>query len=593
VTGLAEIVAGARRELEISLAAEEERAFELTAAERYARDPLAWIAETPIWVASKFAAGGRSRPMRFAPFPGQVQTLTAWVDLAALSRGNELRFRNVLIEKSRQIGETWGLAVMLAWILHYRPGAMLLCLHKRSAEIDDGGERGTVKSIFGKVRYIDSRLGSPTGLVDPAARAQVPGLGKLVFRPFSREPAKIENTLNGSTVYGEGQTDNPGRGDTYDAVLGDEFAFVEHGEKVHAALDEACPDGKLYLSTVNGDSNAHARLCDERPQGYEYLRLHWSEHPIYGEGLHIAGELEGCALCAGTRAGVVWDSERPRAHRYPGRLTSPWYDSRVIGKTDEQVANELDIDRERALSGRVYGEFSSDVHVVEAGIAYDEALEAKTELAWDFGLDATSIVVCQDAPATYNVIGILEMGDLFGTTATPELVSAALRAYLVELGMAPERTTPEWTRHLYGVGDPAGAARDLATNRPLFADYRKQGFLIRKPPPRLTRTVDPSIRAVKRLLLGRPKPLRVCGVNAEAFARHMRNNVWPTDALGRRSGTRPDDRGEHNHACRAFAYLALAKWGIEHEELPPSWDGVAPDEREGVLNPEIAYDMSL
>src|SRR3990172_6683181 len=287
MTSLADVVGSVRRELELELAREEERELELTAAERYARDPFSWVAETPVWIASKFAEGGRARPVRFAAFPGQRQTLESWIDLETLAASGALHFRNVLIEKSRQIGETWAFAVAIAWILHYRSGSMGLALHRRSAEIDDGGTRATVKSLFGKVRYIDQRLGSRTPLPHPASRAAVPGLGTLLFRPFSREPAKIENPLTGATIYGEGQTDNPGRGDTYDYVIGDEFAFVEHGEKVHAALDEACPEGKAYVSTVNGDSNAHARLCDERPQGYRYLRLHWAEHSVYGEGAHL------------------------------------------------------------------------------------------------------------------------------------------------------------------------------------------------------------------------------------------------------------------------------------------------------------------
>lgn len=592
MTSLQDLVSAAVRDVEISLAADGQREIELTAAERYARDPFAWIAETPIWVASKFGEGGRSRPVRFQPFPGQTRTIEAWVDLEQLRAANALRFRNLVAEKSRQIGETWLFAVLVAWILHHRAGSMGLALHKRSAEIDDGGTRATVKSLFGKVRYIDGRLGSTNGLPDPEARAALPGLGTLTFRPFSREPAKIENTRNGATLYGEGQTDNPGRGDTYDYVLVDEAAFVEHGELVHAALGDACPDGKAYFSTVNGDSNMHARLSDEKPQGWTYLRLHWSEHPVYGAGQHIAGELEDCPLCAGTRSGLAWNPEKPLAHRYPGRLTSPWYDQAVIDKTDEQVANELDIDRERALSGRVYSEFQTDRHVVPEGIPLDLGLEHATELYWDFGLDATSIVVCQDAPEEFRVIGLLEMGDLFGTTATPELVAARLRDYLGELGFPEERTTPAWTRRLTGIGDPAGHTRSLATNRALAADYNRQGFAIGKPPAQLCRTVDPSIRAVKRLLLGGPKPLRVCGVKAEVFARHMRNNVWPTDALGRRTGTTPLDN-IHNHACRAFAYGILAKWGAPVEHQVPPHDPFENREDDGRIDRGLSYDMSL
>ncbi|RDI73298.1 hypothetical protein Gocc_2898 [Gaiella occulta] len=565
---LAGVLDAARRGLELQWAADERRDVELTQAERYARDPIGWLNSGHVWIASKFGEGraAKLRPIRLRLFPDQELTIRSWIDVDHLQTTGELAFANVAIEKSRQIGETWAFAAAIAWAVHYHQ-VTLLAMHVDGGEIDDGGSRNTVKSLFGKVRYIDQRLD----------RGKLPGLGDLVFRPFSREPAKIENPRNGAVVYGEGQTDNPGRGNTVDGALVDEAAFVQHGEKVYAALDEACPSGKALLSTVNGDDNFHARICDEKPQGWTYLRLHWSEHPVYREGLHVAGvaaadqptvemaaAAAGCDLCAGTRAGVSWNPREPRAHRYPGRLTSPHYDSRVIGKTDEQVANELDIDRERALGGRVYSEFQTDVHVVDGGI--DIELDAATgklvvplELAWDFGLDATSIPVVQNAPEEVRVVGILEMGDLFGSSATPEAVAQQLRLYLQELGLPEIETTPAFSRHIRCVGDPAGQARSLETGKPFVNQYRRQGFSIGRPPSRLTSRVDFSIISVKRLLAGSPKPLRVCGVKAADFAAHMRNNVWPTDALGRRrqGATTPEDN-IHNHACRAFAYWAVA-----------------------------------
>ena len=577
---LADLVAGARRELKLQWATEEERQLELTTAERYARDPVAWIEETGVWVASKFGEGGRVRPVRFRLFPDQQETIRAWIDLDHLADTGELRLRNLAIEKSRQIGETWLFALVIVWILHYHRAAGL-AMHKKGAEIDDGGQRNTVKSLFGKVRYIDARLGSSSGLPDTRARDGVPGLGRLSFRPFSRDPAKVENLSNGSVIHGEGQIDDPGRGGTFDYVLVDEAAFVEHGEKVHAALSDACPAGKAYLSTVNGDSNIHARICDQKPKGWRYLRLHWSGHPVYSVGVHVAGELDGCVMCAGNQAGLGWNATDPRAHRYPGRLTSPWYDEAVLDKTDEQVANELDIDRERALGGRVYGEFQSDAHVVETGIVWQPEFEHVLELAWDFGLDTTAVVVCADMATEYLVLGLLEMGDNHGTTATPELVAAQLRDYLAELGVPEQRMTPEWTSKIHGIGDPANVGgRELATGRTLAADYARQGFTIRRPPRRLTARVDPGIRAVKRLLLGKPKPLRVCGVNAAEFARHMRNNVWPKDINGNRrpSSTTPQD-DRHNHACSAFRYLIVAKWGTPADLREP--EGAPFDDEPG------------
>lgn len=570
---LARALDAAARSVELELAAAEERAVDLTEQEKWARDPIGWI-NAHVSIASRFANDGTELPgrklraVRMRLFPDQVATIEAVIDLPHLQKTGELVWRNTAIEKSRQIGETWLFAALVAWAVHHHP-VTGLAMHTKGGKIDDGGERNTVESLFGRVRYIDRRLDRGRLTYLTAA---------LRFRPFSRDPAKIENPSNGAIVVGEGQTDNPGRGSTFDFVLGDEFAFVEHGERVYAALDEACPDGKILFSTVQGDNNAHARICDEKPLGWTYLRLHWSTHPVYSRGLHVAGADAGCAMCAGNCAHVEWNARDPRAHRFPGKLTSPWYDQRVIGKTLEQVAEELDIDREGALAARVYREFSSTVHVVETGIAYDEYLPL--ELAWDYGLDTTSVIFLQDAPAEVRALGIVEVGDLHGTSATPETVAAEIRRFAVdELGVPANLVTKEWTSKWPAVGDPAGHSRSLETNRPLVTAYRRLGFVIGRPSSRLTRSVDTSINSVKRLLLGTPKPLRICGVKADPLARHLRNNTWPTDASGHRrlGATTPLD-DEHNHAGRALAYWAVDRYPPigDHDEQPPRPDDDEP-----------------
>lgn len=572
------IVSGLRRDLELQWARDEERELELTAAERYARDPLAWLNDFAV-IASKFAdrreragvyMGGKVRPAKLTLWPNQEETLAAWIDLERLASTGELTFRNVLIEKSRQEGETWVLAGAVDWLLQYHEVSGLY-LHQRAAEVADRG--WTIKSFFGRVKYVDDRLD----------RRRVPDLAQLRFMPFSKDPAMIQNSRTGSLVYGEVQRDDPGRGQSLDFSIVDEAAHVQHGEHVHSALDEACKAGKVYLSTPMGDDNVHARLCDEKPAGYTYLRLHWSEHPIYSEGLHVAGEDPDCAQCEGTRQGVRWNPSEPKAHRYPGKLTSPWYEQAVLGKTDEQVARELDIDRAGALTGRVYAEFSREVHVEPDGIAYEEALHAKLELGWDFGLDCTAIVVCQDAPADYRVIGYLRRGDLFRTTATPEAVAEALVEYLRELGVPERLLTKNWLLKIHAVGDPSGHSRSAESGLPFVNAYRRLGFKIGRPAWRYCRSVELGISSVKRLLLGQPKPLRVCGVNAVDFADDLANNRWPTDATGARriSATRPLD-DLHNHGADAFRYLVVSKWPppkadaedfVPAPELPEEGDG--------------------
>lgn len=580
MSSLAEAVSTAIRQATLEVAAAEAREIELSALERWARDPIGWI-NAFVWIASKFGGRrGRIRPMRMELFPDQERTIAEWVDLEHLAETGELVFRNIVIEKSRQIGETWLFAALLLWALVFHP-IQGLALHRKAAEIADRGF--TVKSLFGKIRFAYSRL--VPDAVPPATR--------LAFSPFSTDPAKVTNEANGATLHGEAQSDDPGRGGSFDVVLVDEAAFVRHGESVYSAIDEACPEGKALLSTVNGSDNFHARIYDEEPQGWRRLRLHWSTHPIYAKGLHIAAlrPLEGhrrgrlapqpndamraaavaCELCQGTIAGLAWNPRSPKAHRFPGKLTSPHYDRAVIGKTAEQVASELDIDRERSLKARVYDEFSRETHVerdpdgTELVIPFDP--ELPLELAFDYGLDVTAVAIFQDHPLEYRLIGEVEVTDQPGETPTPEVVSRRLVEELRELGVQERYLTPDWTRKLYAIGDPSGEGRGLETGRPLVSAYRALGFEIRKPPTHLTRTVEPSIRSLKRLLLGTPKPLKV-SARCSRWIRHATHNRWPTDALGNRrlSATVPLD-DEHNHIMRATAYLTVAKF-------PPTPDAI-------------------
>lgn len=589
MTGVADLVQVALRQVDLERAAEEERQVELSDLERWARDPVGWI-NAFVWIASKFGGSrNRVRPMRMILFPDQETTVAAWIDLEHLRDTGELVFRNIVVEKSRQIGETWLFAVVMLWALLFHP-VQGLAIHRKGAEIADRGF--TIKSLFGKIRYAYRRL--PPGSFPPTS--------VLAFHPFSLDPAKVTNEHTGATWHGEPQSDDPGRGGTFDAVLVDEAAFVRHGEAVYAAIDEACPEGKALLSTPFGSDNFHARLADEEPEGWRYLRLHWSTHPRYALGLHVAGlepdrqptpamadAADGCELCAGNRAGFKWNSRAPRAHRFPGKLTSPHYDRAVIGKTVEQVASELDIDREKSLTGRVYDEFASEIHVYrgadgrEAEIPFDPDLPL--ELGWDYGLDCTAIIVCQDHPLEYRVIGEVEVLDRPGETPIPSVVAPLVRQELIALGVEARFATPAWTRRIYARGDPSGDHRSLSTGRPLTTDYRVAGFNISRPPSYLTRRVEDSIKAVKALLLGEPKPL-VVSARCQRFIRHARQNRWPTDAQGaKRIGVTTPFDDEHNHMMRAFAYLVVSKFPPRKQGggIADPWDSETREREESPL----------
>jgi len=539
---------------------------------RFARDPFALLELDEEWTNAEGVdqVGAIFIPdvmtlqdVRLEPFEHQVEFTEAWIDLDTLADTGELRFRNVHIEKSRQMGMTWWLAYLVWWILNFHgvPGGYLSL---DVEEVDDGGAASTDESFFGKVRRIHESC-------PPRLRP------KLVFRGGNRP--SIRNVARpGARVVGRGAVSSPGRGGAYLWWIWDEAARFQFGSAAMAALSSAVRQGLVMNSTPAGEGNEYFRIRDERPANFNFVRFHWSEHPEYGDGKHIAAvppsrddpnprqprqpteemqeAADACLLCEQTRAGVRWSADRPVSHRYPGKLTSPWYEIAILRLTDDQVAAELDIDYAGSLPGRVYTEFDQNVHVVDF-IPYDPV--ANILLAWDYGLDVTAIAVFQETPHELLQIGELEVED-----GTPDVIAPALVDYLAdEIGVDREFLSKPWTRKMIGIGDPSADKRELGTGKPLAALYRQEGFnIIARPLP-----IVSTITAVKRMLRNEwPKRYRVCRQKCPLTISHWKLNRWPVDKEGnRKKGAREPDDDQHNHMMRAIAYFVSYRWGVPRD----------------------------
>jgi len=552
--------------------------------QRYARDPFLHLEKGHIWIPDLRTL----EPVNLnPPWAHQEEVMRSWFDLDYLTRSGILRLRNVHEEKSRQMGLTWILAYAVWWVATYH-FAPLLVLHLNSAEVDDGGPNSTIDSFFGRVRYIQT-------IDDDDGRPYLPRefTAPLVWK--SSPESLIINPVTRSYVVGEGATPNPGRGGRYKGGVLDEAARIPWGESVHASLTRAIPDGRFYNSTPAGEDNAYYRIRDTRPRGYIFLRHHWSKHPVYGMGAHVAGaEPEACVLCQGNVAGIEWDATEPRAHRYEGKITSPWYDDAVTELTDQQVAAELDIDYAGSLEGRVYPEFSEDVHVEADGIPFEPTLPI--EISVDYGfIGYQSFGIFQEAPFELRMIGEFEASGL-----TPDQDVAglrnAVRRLIMAAGISSEQADKmltvnamrEWTV----VGDPAGEITQKSTGRPLKADYARHGLVIQSKP----RSIATTIIAVKRLLRNRPKPLRVSGPTCVESVGHFKMNRWPTDREGKlKPNAREPENDRHNHMMRGIAYYVSWKY-------PPPDTGTAisevttrrePEDESGRIDPGLGYDTQF
>ena len=371
---------------------------------RYAADPFLLLDEGHIRVPDIVTR----RPVVLTPYESQRELLNAWIDRRHLADTGDLRFRNVHCEKSRQMGDTWIFAYGFWWAVTFHPVSLLIT-HLREKKVDDGGMGSTVDSFMGKVRYLHER-----------APAQIRA-------PLTFKHLLIRNERSSAFVVGEGATSEPGRGGSYDGGLLDEAARIAYAQSAQAAVVSAIPEGRVYLSTPEGEDELFHAMRETKPAGVTFIRHHWSRHPVYGAGAHIAGTDPGCRGCRGNQGDVAWDAQHPeRAHRYPGKLASPWYDRKVAELTHEQVAQELDIDYAGSLTARVYAEFTEEVHVVD-GPLFDAVIGYET--AWDYGADTTSVVILQDTPRELRAVGEYEIGD-----STPEQVAAGLREVLADMG---------------------------------------------------------------------------------------------------------------------------------------------------------------
>ena len=198
---------------------------------------------------------------------------------------------------------------------------------------------------------------------------------------FRQAPQNILSRVGArSFLVGEGMTTDPGRGGRLDYGFIDEAARIPWGEAVHTAAHARDPPRAASTTRRRPGRTTSTTGCagTARPTT-GFLRHHWSRHPVYARGLHVAARAPtrdeprpkqptqpdevaaeiaaDCDLCAGTREGLRWTAEEPHAHRYPGKLTSVWYERAIQDLTDEQVAQELDIDYAGSLPARVYTEF--------------------------------------------------------------------------------------------------------------------------------------------------------------------------------------------------------------------------------------------
>jgi hypothetical protein len=236
--------------------------------------------------------------------------------------------RDLVIEKSRDMGASWMSLTVMEWLWHFHPGHSFLMVSRKEDLVDAPGDPD---SLFWKVDFIHRHL--PTWL-----------------RPRTdRRKLHFGNLDNGSTIDGESTTAAAGVGGRRTAMFIDEFSRIEEGYQLLAGTADTTRC-RIFNFTPFGTNNAAYKLA--RRGDVRKLRLHWREHPEKARGLYqfdtakkFVNVIDDIGQAERDR---IWnDTGREGHHKFveDGRLRSPWYDSECIRRDNErEVAQMLDID---------------------------------------------------------------------------------------------------------------------------------------------------------------------------------------------------------------------------------------------------------
>lgn len=235
---------------------------------------------------SRLVKGNQAPKLPFITYPYQ--------DAVLMSLLGAVGEHDVLVEKSRDMGASWMLLMLIEWMWHFSEFPVtFLCVSRKEDLVD---RKGDPDCLFWKLDFI---LSHQPGWLRPL---------------MERKSMHFGNEDTGSTIDGDSTTGDVARGGRRTAIILDEFASVENGQEVLSATADAT-NCRLFNSTPKGVGNAFYNI---RQTCEDVLTLHWSVHPVKAAGLSYGQD---------------------------GKPTSPWYEAEVKRRNNKmEVAQELDID---------------------------------------------------------------------------------------------------------------------------------------------------------------------------------------------------------------------------------------------------------
>jgi hypothetical protein len=322
--------------------------------------------------------------------------------------------RDLLIEKSRDMGVTWIVVWVFLWYWIFRDGVNLLAGSYKEKLVDDR----TDDSIFGRFDYCIESL--PKWMLPKGLNANK-----------HRTKLKLINPANNNLISGDTMNPDFGRGSRKTAIFFDELGSWDYAKDGWESCGDvtAC---RIANSTPKG-RNFYWKL---RESGINVLTLHWSEHPIK-------------------------DQE--------------WYEFEKLRRSTEEVAQELDIDYSKSQEGRVYPEWN-DANVSFGEYEYDD--NKPLYVGWDYGnADGTAIIWAQPSPEGIRIIDTYyktgETIDFFVPFVTGIVPSEHYRYTKKDMEVIEKHRN--WKRGTH-FGDPAGRNASGVSHQTVFSILAEHGI---------------------------------------------------------------------------------------------------------------------
>lgn len=229
---------------------------------------------------------------------------------------------DVGMDKSRDMGATWMVLSVMAWLFQFVPNATLGAMSRYEDAVVAAKNQ---KSLFWKLDFLFKHQPSwlrPNYIINTT--------NGTIFSP-----------TNGSAISGSSTTKDSARGDRYLLFFMDEAASFETQQGYDAwASTQATTNTRIAISTPKGLTGVfHDVMKGDKAQGVRRMSLHWTDHPLKRRGLYTSER--------GRIRIIDRDYKFPPKYHFvlDGKTRSPWYDKEESRSPSRRhFAQEVEID---------------------------------------------------------------------------------------------------------------------------------------------------------------------------------------------------------------------------------------------------------